>query len=318
MRTTSCAMLRDRVLPSKEYLMKRIATLFTFLILLIACGPAATDAEELPLRIFVSILPQSYFVERIGGEQVHVEVLVEPGKSPHTFEPIPGQMMALSTADFYFGIGFPFEQRILKKVQGSNPGFKLIYTDKGITRRQLDTPHTDEHHRERKADRHEKGLPDPHIWLSPPEIRIQVDTIYGALIMADPAHKNIYKANRDQFMKELDEIHSVLLKLFEPYRGRSFFVFHPAFGYFADTYGIVQVPIEIEGKSPAPRQIELLIEEAKEQNVSVIFVSPQFDTKSADVIAKAIGGVVVPIDPLEKNVLKNLEDVAKKIKNALR
>jgi zinc transport system substrate-binding protein len=161
------------------------------------------------------------------------------------------------------------------------------------------------------------GEPDPHIWLSAPEIEILAYNIFDALVRADPVYKTLYKINLDQFIKELEEVHVTLQKLLKPYRGRSFFVFHPSFGYFADAYGLKQIPIEIEGKSPTPRQIEALIKEAKRQNVRIIFVSPQFSQKSAGIIARAIGGAVVPINPLEKNALKNLEDIALKIQSSL-
>ncbi len=289
------------------------------LLLATSAAPSKAQADDARLETFVSILPQSYFVERIGGERVHVNVLVEPGTSPHTFEPTPRQVASLTGADLYFGIGLPFEERILKKVQGRNASFNLIHTDKGIVRRPLDLPRGrtreavdyDEHH-------DAEGPADPHIWLSVPEIRIQSVNIYEALAAADPSYRDMYETNLDRFLHELERIDATLTEMFRPYRGRPFFVYHPSFGYFADRYGLVQVPIEIEGKSPTPKQIERLIGAAKEQHARVVFVSPQFDAKSADIIAEAIGGAVVPIDPLAKNVLQNLERIAAKIQQALK
>lgn len=298
--------------------MKRVAMFCILPVLLAAFSTAAIEADEPPIRTFVSILPQSYFVERIGGDNVIVEVLVDPGKSPHTFEPTPRQMIALGEADLYFGIGFPFEQRVLAKVQSANPTFRLIHTDRGVIKRPLDAPHSDEHGGEGHHNENGAEVFDPHIWLSKPEIMVQAENIYDALVSFDPSHRDTYKNNLTLFMNELDRIDLKLRRTFEPYRERPFFVYHPAFGYFADTYGLVQVSIEIEGKSPTPRQIQYLIEEAKEQGARVIFVSPQFDSKSAGVIAKAIGGSVVQVDPLGKNVLDNLEKIAIELQTSLK
>jgi zinc transport system substrate-binding protein len=286
---------------------------------------AGSGINQNGVSAFVSILPQASFVERIGGGHVRVEVLVEPGSNPHIFESTPRQMVTLGEADVYFGIGFPFEERILKKVSDTNPDLAFVETDEGISRRALDTPLSHDHEMERhehdtNAHRHESdsGILDPHIWLSYGEILVQAENIFKGLSSVDPAHENEFKTNYETFTDELEGVHARLKKLLEPYRGRSFIVFHPAFGYFADTYDLVQVPIEIEGKSPTPRQIEFLIEHARETNAEMIFVSPQFDKKSANTIAEAINGVVVSINPLEKDVLQNLEKIAEKIKTALR
>jgi zinc transport system substrate-binding protein len=309
--------------------MKRITLFLIAFLLSISSILKVTEADGQPIRVFVSILPQAYFVEQIGADRVSVDVLVEPGKDPHTFDPTPRQMMALSEAQIYFTIGLSFENRIIKKVQSVNQKLLIVQTDKGIDKRPLDIPGIDEHRgenlqKEHEADYHEElhhhleGELDPHIWLAAPEIAIQVKNIYDALIKVDPSSMDEYRRNLDRFLNELEEVHARLLKLFEPYRGRPFFVFHPSFGYFADAYGLRQVPIEIEGKSPTPRQIEALIKEAKHQNVQIIFVSPQFSQKSAQIIARAIGGTVIPIDPLEKNVLENLENIAVKIQRSLK
>ena len=95
-------------------------------------------------------------------------------------------------------------------------------------------------------------------------------------------------------------------------------VFHPAWGYFDDAYGLQQVPIEIEGKDPKPAQLKSLIQHARESDIKVIFVQPQFSTKSASVVAREIGGQVVLVDPLAENWMANMREVAAKFKAALR
>ncbi len=285
-------------------------------------GEALKEAER-ELNACVSIIPQSFFVERIGGEHVEVNVLVERGKDPHTFEITPRQMMALTGADLFFGIGFPFEQQILRKVQSTNPQLALIATDKGVMRRPMDEGGIDLERNNKNmsgedTELHREGMLDPHIWLSPSAIRIIVKNINEAFAKVDQENAHVYKKNLDKFLVDLEAVDSRLKQLLEPYRGKSFYVFHPAFGYFADEYGLVQIPVEIEGKSPTPKQIEALIMRARREKIKIIFVSPQFDRKSAETIAKAIEGAVVSIDPLEKDVLNNLEDIAENIEGSLR
>ncbi|MCK5723282.1 MAG: zinc ABC transporter substrate-binding protein, partial [Gammaproteobacteria bacterium] len=96
-----------------------------------------------------------------------------------------------------------------------------------------------------------------------------------------------------------------------------FMVFHPSWGYFADTYGLKQVAVEIEGKNPKPSQLKELIEHAKEQGIKIIFVQPQFSSKSAKLVAREIGGRVAVADPLAQDWSANLRAVAREFKGAL-
>ena len=265
------------------------------------------------LKVYVSIPPQSYFVERLGADYVTVNVLVGKGADPHTFEPTPKQIMALGQADVYFSIGIHFETLILKKIRGSNPRLEVISTDAGMERLVPQRLKGYEDHKN-----FSQVEPDPHIWLSPPLINLQAENIYRGLIKADPENAEIYKNNYDEFLRDVEEVHARITKLLKPHKGKSFLIFHPALGYFAETYGLVQVAIEMEGKGPYPKQIERLIKEAGELYVNIIFVEPQFDKKSAKAIAEAIGGTVVTIDPLRKNVLENLEEIAEAIEKSFK
>ena len=95
-------------------------------------------------------------------------------------------------------------------------------------------------------------------------------------------------------------------------------VFHPSWGYFADAYGLEQIPIEMEGKEPKPSQLRRLIEFARERGIKVIFVQPQTSTKNAETIARAIGGQVIVADPLAEDWIGNLRQQAEKFRRALR
>jgi len=109
-----------------------------------------------------------------------------------------------------------------------------------------------------------------------------------------------------------------LKSLFAGSQGTRFMVFHPSWGYFAQAYGLVQVPIEIEGKDPKPAQLQELIHQAKDHGIKVIFVQPQFSAKSAEMVSREIGAQVVAADPLAGNWAENLREVGRKFKAALR
>jgi len=314
----------------------RLGLLAIYLMLFLPAGLIAggrqqsTGEEKAGIRAVVSILPQVSLVERIGGEHVRVSVLVGAGQDPHTFELTPGQVMDLVEADVYFGIGFPFEKRLLEKILSMNPRFVLIETNEGVKKRSLDehtphTPHRDTAHGDEVEEGtdepphlHGEGEPDPHIWLSPSMLKIICRNVYGGLSRVDPDREPEYRSSLNSLVSDLDRLDERLKQILAPYRGKLFYVFHPAFGYFADEYGLKQAPVEVEGKSPTPRQIQKLIENARRDQVRIIFVSPQFDRRSAAAIAEAIGGTVMSIDPLAEDILGNLEDIAVKIQAAVR
>jgi zinc transport system substrate-binding protein len=177
-----------------------------------------------------------------------------------------------------------------------------------------------DHHAEaeRDEDHHEHAGLDPHIWLSPPLVKIQARNILAALQEADPAHGSVYEANFKAFTAQIDQLDADLKKTFAGKKGLQFMVFHPAWGYFADTYGLEQVPIEIEGKDPKPAQLRELIEHARGNDIKVVFVQPQFSTKSAELVAREIGGQVAFANPLAEDWMANLGEVADKFESALK
>jgi zinc transport system substrate-binding protein len=292
-----------------------------------AAGPAAPASAE-KIRVFAAVLPQAWFIRRIGGPHVDVDVLVGPGQSPHAFDPPPRQMARLARARLFFAIGWPFEKRLLEKAAAVNPNLKVIDTLEGVPLRWM-TPAESA----ADADAHEtaaappappaaahpahEGQPDPHVWLSPRCARIQAATIARALADADPARAEEFRKNLAAVQQDLDRLDARLAAALAPLRGKTFFVYHPAFGYFADAYGLVQAPAEIEGKEPTARQLAALIARAKSEGVRVIFVQPQFSTRSAEAVARAIGGAVVPIDPLAGDYEANLLDMADKISKGM-
>ena len=289
------------------------------LLLLAGCGGAPADrASEGRLPVFAGIPPLAYLAEQIGAEHVKVDALVQPGQDPHTFEPTPQEVVALGKAVIFFQIGMPFETVLLEKVREGNPRLVVVDATRGVERRPMEAPGCVEAAGGSRHPEPEAGEPDPHVWLSPPLLKIQAENIAAALCQADRPHQRDYQQNLRALLGRLDTLHRRLLRMLAPYRGRSFYVFHPGFGYFADAYGLKQEAVEAGGRSPTPQQLRALIEKAQAEGVKTIFVQPQYAPQSAAVVAEAIGGQVVPINGLGKNVIADIEDMATKIETAMK
>jgi zinc transport system substrate-binding protein len=291
-----------------------IVSLFLGVGIIVLPGPAHSETK--PLSVAVSILPQKYFAERIGGSLVTVTVMTPPGADPHSYEPRPRQLIEFSRAKLYFAIGAPFENAWLPRLRSANPRLTIVQTDRGIRKISM-IPHTDGDAAHR-GERHEEG-PDIHIWLSPPLVRTVAAAMCDALITADPTHAGEYRANFEKFNKEIGALDTYLTEFFSKAgEHRKFMVFHPAWGYFARTYNLVQIPVEVEGKEPKPAEIMGLVKLARAEGITVIFIQPQFSSRSARTIANAIGGELVVADDLSGDWESNLRAVAEQFKSALR
>ena len=262
------------------------------------------------LDITVSILPQEYFVTKIGGDLVKVNVMVESGAEPATYEPKPQQLKALSEAEAYITIGVPFEKVWMGKIQGANSQMLVIDSAKGIERMEMVAHH---HHDEEEAEHahdHAEETLDPHIWLSPQLVKVQAQNIYQGLVQIDPANQATYQANLEQFLIEIDRLDRQIRQNLADIENRKFIVFHPAWGYFARDYNLEQIPIEVGGQEPSAAELGELIEQAQEENIRVIFAQYQFSSQNAQTIAQEIQGEVIFIDPLDPNWSDNLLKVS--------
>ena len=296
-----------------------ICGLILMLICLLGFSIASPVSGGNPLKVTVSILPQKYFVERIGGDRVEVSVMVLPGANPATYEPRPRQMVDLTESRIYFAIGVPFETVWLDKFTHANPGMEVVSTQAGIEKIPMKTPHHHDGDESHGGPVTETGIRDPHIWLSPPLVMVQARNILSALIKVDPVGRGAYEANYRNFIIELVDLDLKIASLFSD-RGTDnrFMVYHPAWGYFAKAYGLVQIPVETEGKKPTPRGLQQLIGKARQDGIRAVFVQPQFSTKSAETITHAIGGRVIVADPLALDWQTNLLQVAEQFKSALK
>lgn len=284
-----------------------IAAVGFIVVAMAATGPVSA-APALKSTIVVSVLPQSYFVQRIAGDRAKVITLVGPGKDPHSYEPTPRQMVDLSAAAIWFTVGVEFEHGLQPKIASMYPSLRIIDSAAGIVRRPLEAHDGGEDHED-------EGL-DPHVWLGRDESLHLATIVRDALTALDPAGASFYRQNYDALSRDVEAVFKGLARELEPLRGRAVFVYHPAFGYFLDEFGIIQKAVETGGKEPTQRGLAALAEEAKKEGTKVLFVQAQFPTTAARTLAAAMGGVVVPLDPLAADWLGNIRRMGDALKKA--
>lgn len=243
--------------------------------------------------VLVSILPQKYFVERIAGDTVNVNVLLPPGAFPATFEPTPRTFSEISNSQLYFMVGHPkfaLEVNWSKKIIESNKEMKVVNLSESVNGMFNDS--------------------DPHIWLSPKIVKKELKALSDSLASLIPENADLYQKNLDIFISDVDSLVEDLNKKFQNLKNNKFLVLHPAWGYFAQDFGLEQVSIEEHGHESGHHNIKEIIEFAKTNEIKTVFVQKHFSSKEADTIAREISGNVVKIDPLAENWIENLRLVS--------
>lgn len=249
---------------------------------LIATIPIACTTPEKPIdsdTVVVSILPQKYFVERIAGETLSVEVVVSPGQSPATYAPSPKQVARLGGASTWFLAGVPFESAWRERIVRTNRELKLVDLGRDFS-----------------------GVAeDPHAWTSPGNVRLMAIEIHDALAAEYPEHAEQFADGLVDFTNELGALDAAVRDRLTALPGRAFMVHHPAWGHFAEAYGLIQIAVETDGKEPGPRRLAQVIEEGRSAGVTVMLIQEQSSDDSARVVADALQIPIRRVDPLEEN-----------------
>ncbi|CAA6823084.1 MAG: Zinc ABC transporter, periplasmic-binding protein ZnuA [uncultured Sulfurovum sp.] len=272
------------------------------------------------INAIVSIVPQKVFLEAIGGDKVNISLMVKPGSSPHAYEPKASQMVSIAKASLYFSIGVEFEDVWLAKFSSLNGNMKIIDTTKNIEK----IPMTAHSHHQHAHNGHQCKVNhttddtvsslDPHIWTTPKNVRIIAQNMFDALVKYDEKNREYYKNNLNDFLEHLKQTdHTITSLLRTLKKERSFMVFHPSWGYFAKEYHLEQIAVEVEGKSPKPRELVQLIYKARDKGVKAIFTQPEFSDTSAKIIASELNIPVVKITPMATNWSENLIQMVKVI-----
>jgi zinc transport system substrate-binding protein len=264
--------------------------------LTLSCGKKTAEVGR--LAVVVSILPLADFVEQVGRDKVHVTVMVPPGASPHSYEPKPSQLVAVSKARMFVEVGtdVEFELAWMDKLKEINKDMLVVNSSQGI------------------------GLmgKDPHVWLSPSNAEKMVTNICNGLVKLDPANQDYYFANKSKYLAQLDELDRSIRGQLSGIADRRFIVYHPAWGYFARDYGLEQIAVEEEGKETTADNIKEVVDRSKGMHHKIVFVSPQFSTKGAEVVAHEIGGSTEFLDPLPEHYLADMQTAVGRLVQAMR
>ncbi len=225
-------------------------------------------SDTLPV-VAVSILPQAYFVDRLAPNLVDTLTLVGEGQSPHSYEPSPSQMARLAKADVWILSGTDFEHALEDKIQALYPDLLFVDGTQGMTLRMVEEH---EHDEDEAHEEHELNI-DRHTWLGWSQAKVLVTNTQKALLsVLDEQHHALVEANTVALLSEIDALFSDIQQKLAPISGRTIFVYHPSFGYFLDSFNLIQEAVETGGKEPTARDLSLLITKAKAENAPAIFV----------------------------------------------
>jgi zinc transport system substrate-binding protein len=288
----------------KETGMYRLFFVILFCLPGVAVITTAHARTHDPVNVFVSILPQKYLVERVGGERVIVNVMVRPGLNPETYEPTPKQMAELSNADLYFRMAVPFESVWIKRISSINPEIRIIECCGDLA---INDPVTHEH------EFHAGLVNDAHIWTSPQNAIVLAEIIKSALSEFDPEYADHFENNYRTLVSELNDLDQHIEAELAGINNRYLIVAHPSWGHFAEAYGLQQISIEQHGMEIKARQLSKLVEFARKENIHTIYTQKQFNNASAKILAREINSRIVELDPLAEDYINNLRHVTQAI-----
>lgn len=254
-------------------------------------------------------------VRRIGGHHVEVEALIGPGQTPHSFSITPRQMVRLAGARLLLTIGVDFERGVLPRIQSACPRLEIVDTRAGVPLRYFHH-HAGHAHAGEAQSTTDRGAPDPHVWLDPVRAKTIAVNIWAALAAADAEHADEFARNLAAFQHELEQVDAEIRQKLAPFAGRTIYVYHPAYGYFAERYRLRQVAIEVDGKPPGAQQLGRIIADARRAGVRAVFYEPQINPSGAEAIAGELGARAVPLDALAGDYIANLRRMAAAIANA--
>lgn len=256
-------------------------------------GMAESNAKP---TVTVTIPPYQYFVDKIAGDKVDVNVMVSNGNNPETYEPNAQQMMELSNSALYLKVGsIGFEQTWMKKLQDNAPDMKVIDTSVGIKPAQ--TP---------------GGNIDPHVWMSCKNARIIASNIFKALCQLEPENKTFFQKNYQQLLSSIDRQDSIIRKSFKdnPEMVRKFVIYHPILTYFARDYQLEQLAIEEEGREPSAAQLKSLIERARKQKIRYCLIQAEFANRNTTTFIKESQTKAMDINPLQADWANAMKEVS--------
>jgi zinc transport system substrate-binding protein len=255
------------------------------------------------LKITATVLPMTYLIEKIGKDLVEVDSIIGKGENPHTFSLSPQEVTKISKSDMIMTFDSSFERVLTKKLASINKEIKTykIYEEK------------EEHHHHHHHD-HEN---DPHVWMSVHKVKEISKSIYQILLKEFPREKRYITTNYYRLIKEIEGIKKILTRRLLPYKGKAFLVYHAAYGNLAEEFGLKQMAIQVGESEPSPKHLSEVIKTAKKLKLKGILCQKQFANRSAKIVARAVKAKLIFINPLNKDIISNLDEVSKSIVSSI-
>ncbi|MGI8317038.1 metal ABC transporter solute-binding protein, Zn/Mn family [Halobacillus mangrovi] len=321
-----------------------VLILFSLFLVVTACGEEKSSSSEEgkesggsrdELKIYTTVYPLQFFAKQIAGDQATVESILPPGSDPHTYEPTSKEMVEFAEADafIYNGAGLEsYAKQISESIQSEN--VKILEASKGINLEEHvhnhegeKGTHEDEHAHEGKEGIHEEeesnhedersghnhGDQDPHVWLDPIRSIQLAENVKDILIELNPEQEKTYNENFKELKSNLESLDQEFHDQLEKAPKNKIIVSHAAYGYWEQAYGIEQIAVSglSPTNEPSQKELETIIETAKQHNLNHVFFEQNVTPKVADVVRKEIGAEALRLHNLSvltKDDIKNEED----------
>ncbi len=274
--------------------MKKIISLILACAVLLALGGCQADRSNGKPNASVAIVPMAEMARAVAGDLWNVNVVIPAGSSPENYEPTVAERMALEDSAIYFSVGVPAEAAAILPIISSST--KIVRLDHTVA--------------DQFADLKMAEGRDPHIWLSPKRAEAMVAAMAEAFALADPANKEIYMSNAQEYIAKINSADEYIKQKFEGVVGRKFIAFHPAFAYFADEYGLQMVALQEEGREATLQHMQDMADYAKREGIKAVVYQGEIDSKQVEAFAQQIGGKTVKLEPLAPDYIENLKEMA--------
>ena len=315
----------------------RVNKTATILWALSSLGVSAANAD---VSVVTSIKPVHSLVSGVMQGVGSPTVIIEGAGSPHTYSLKPSQATQLQDADLVFWMGDElepflvdaaqniarnaelvnlFDSHGLKKIRFREGGMfdehddhddhaKDDHDDHGHDKHAKDDhdDHGKEKHAKDDHDDHGHGEFDPHVWLDPINAKAVVHEIEEALVKADPKNAKKYEANAVRMAGKLDQLVTELRVQLQPVQGKGFIVFHDAYQYFEQRFGVAAIgSITVSPEvMPGAERVKALREKIRGLRATCVFSEPQFEPKLVRTLVDGTGAQTGVLDPLGSSLTK--------------
>jgi zinc transport system substrate-binding protein len=275
---------------------KFLLILISFLLTGILPGCAGKPSQKEGIAYIATIPPLAMIIREIVGDRGTVTSLLQPGSSPHTYEPKPSDVMTVESADCFFYVSPALDgwaasfrnERTIEVFEMVPEEMRRSYGENAIGEEENQASHDDEHH----------GI-DPHFWTDPLTVKAILPQLADILSGIDPPGADTYRGNSDRFSTELDNLNDEVAGMLEPFRGEAVILMHPSFCYYLDRYGLVFAgAVEMSaGSEPSPAYIADLLQVINRYNIKSLFTEPQLPRSPVDMLSEETGLPVFTLDP---------------------